>query len=55
MSAHARPASDERSPDWTFDPLAVAWLRLIATVIIGLRLRQITDWLSRHLTPKGTR
>jgi len=39
----------EAAPDWTFDPASVAWARLIASVSITLRLRQIVRRLSRLL------
>ena len=40
--------------DWRDDPLTVAVARLIAILIIGLRLKRIVRWLAKKTAPLST-
>ncbi|MEP6477829.1 MAG: hypothetical protein ABJB03_00430 [Rhodoglobus sp.] len=45
----------ETAPDWTFDPVRIAWLRILATLMILLRLRKIVTWINNLLTTEPRR
>lgn len=41
--------------DWRDDPLAVAVARLVAVLIIILRVKQVVRWLAKKFTPTTER